>query len=55
MDTAHVLVQAQDTRQNLYVAASRARLRTALYAVTEDDRPELPARNLIPERCSVRS
>jgi len=42
VDTAHVLLTTDDTRESLYVAASRARTRTTLYTVTDDDRPELP-------------
>jgi conjugative relaxase-like TrwC/TraI family protein len=43
VDTAHVLVTPDDSREALYVAASRARTRTTLYTITDDERPELPA------------
>ncbi len=41
VDTAHALITPQATRESLYVAASRARERTDLYAATED--VDLPA------------
>jgi ATP-dependent exoDNAse (exonuclease V) alpha subunit len=56
VDTAHVLVTDDTTREALYVAASRARHRTHLYAVTDtadclDDEPvahqPLAARDVI--------
>ncbi len=36
VDTAHPLITGQMTRENLYVAASRARHRTTLYTVTHE-------------------
>jgi hypothetical protein len=37
-----VLVKVGDSREVLYVAASRARLRSMLYAVTDDEAAEIP-------------
>jgi len=43
VDTAHVLVADGDSRETLYVAASRARHRTDLYLAIEDERLEIAA------------
>lgn len=60
VDTAHILATKRDTRESLYVSASRARTRTAFYAVTEDERAELPgpptdARQLLNRILSTRA
>jgi hypothetical protein len=50
VDTAHVLVTDQDSRETVYVAATRARDGTTLYAITDDDRGEAPSPTPLDER-----
>ena len=48
VDTAHVLVADADSRETVYVAASRARQRTDLYLAVEDERLEITAPPTLP-------